>query len=177
MAVGLSAGSVVTVIVAGQDVLNPFGASLSERVTRALQDQGARLIVRTFTENNRSITGPTTVNYLSTVVAETTVERSGAAEVAAVIAFAFHLATGYEAAEVGISDVRPPRTGETTDLPDEPGGSPDVLGFDLGKLVESLQKLITAAPLILVGLLIVIVVIVFLFSMRVTSVGPVRAGR
>ena len=93
------------------------------------------------------------------------------------IAFAFHLATGYEAAEVGISDVRPPRTGETTDLPDEPGGSPDVLGFDLGKLVESLQKLITAAPLILVGLLIVIVVIVFLFSMRVTSVGPVRAGR
>jgi pyruvate/2-oxoglutarate dehydrogenase complex dihydrolipoamide dehydrogenase (E3) component len=83
MAVGLSAGSVVTVIVAGQDVLNPFGASLSERVTRALQDQGARLIVRTFTENNRSITGPTTVNYLSTVVAETTVERSGAAEVAA----------------------------------------------------------------------------------------------
>ena len=178
MALAVPTGSIVTVVVAGQDVLNPFGDALATRVSEALRAQGARLIVRSYTEDNRSITGPVTVSYRSTIVAETTTDRASADELAAVLSFAHSIATGYEPTEVGVAAIVRPGgagAGEVTPLPDKPGGSPDVLGLDPRKLFEGVNRLLTAAPWIVLLIVLVIVGIVVAFSMRVTSVGPVRA--
>lgn len=161
----------MTVIVAGQDLLNPLGSSLSDRVATALQSQGARLIVRRFTETDRNVTGPTTVLYRATVIAETLIERADANEVAAVIVFAFYLATGYQPTEWGVSNVAAP--GTTNPLPDTPDQMPRIPV--LSELLDALRTTVAAAPWLVIALVVVVIIAFFMFSQRISAIGSVKA--